>query len=271
MSVDAWLSLAASPFLLAAIAGRLLALLAVGTQPRRWDLLSLATRALAAVLLAVSLGLLAARHGRWSPLVPAQVALSLGLAILILHLVFRRRYRVDGAGPPADGVVLALVIWAALAPLPAAQVQTCAQRLTLFQMGWVLFLIGAAGAILMGSSVLVIALHGWLVRRDWDIWLPNQADLFDFLKGATALTLVVLGAGLLVTVWWAWQTMGLLSSGDPREGWMAVAWLIAAMSWLAWWLSEAGSRWAAVLAGLAALVTIWGLLAAMAPYHLLSI
>jgi hypothetical protein len=271
MSIDAGLALVVGALLLAAIAARVLALLAVGKQPRRWDLLSLAARLLAAVFLAVDLGLLAARYGRWSPLVPAQVALSLGLGILILHLVFRLRYRVDGAGPPADSVALGLVIWMAWAPLPAAQAQTCAQHLALFQAGWVLFLFGAAGAILMGSTGLVIALHAWLVRRDWDVWLPNQVDVFDFLKGATALTLVVLGAGLLVTAWWAWQTMGLLSSGDPREGWMAVAWIVAAMSWLGWWLSERGSRWAAVLAGLAALVAIWSLLPSIAPYQLLGI
>jgi hypothetical protein len=51
-----------------------------------------------------------------------------------------------------------------------------------------------------------------------------------------------------------------LTSGDPREGWVFVAWLVAAMSMLARRLGKRWGRWTAGLAVLAAAIAAFGLL-----------
>jgi ABC-type transport system involved in cytochrome c biogenesis permease subunit len=79
------------------------------------------------------------------------------------------------------------------------------------------------------------------------------------LTQAIFLALVALGSGLTVSVWWAWQTAGTLTAGDPREIWMAVTWLTAAMSLVAWQLEGHRGRWAAGLALAAALYVGFGL------------
>jgi ABC-type transport system involved in cytochrome c biogenesis permease subunit len=78
------------------------------------------------------------------------------------------------------------------------------------------------------------------------------------------LALIGLGAGLVTSAWWAWRSVGGLAGDDPRQAWMAITWLLSAMSLLAWQLEAAAARWAAALAGLAATVAIGGLLAV--PY-----
>jgi ABC-type transport system involved in cytochrome c biogenesis permease subunit len=73
------------------------------------------------------------------------------------------------------------------------------------------------------------------------------------------LALAALGSGLVIGVLWAWRTSGTLGSDSAREVWMAVAWLITAMSLLAWQLDTRRSRWAAALVLVAATAVLIGL------------
>jgi hypothetical protein len=87
------------------------------------------------------------------------------------------------------------------------------------------------------------------------------------------VTLVVLGSGLTVGAWWTWKTAGTQISDDPRSGWMAITWLVTAMSVLAWRLRQRPTRsgqWAAVLAILAAATAIFGLVAVANVRHVLG-
>jgi hypothetical protein len=51
-----------------------------------------------------------------------------------------------------------------------------------------------------------------------------------------------------------------VSGGDPREAWLAGAWLLTGASLLAWQLERRAGRWSAGLAGVAAMFTVVGLL-----------
>jgi hypothetical protein len=142
-----------------------------------------------------------------------------------------------------------------------------------------LFLIGGAGVIVAGSAGLTLALRAGLafLRRNaspdraLDIkWLrvyrpPARADLYALLRLATWLGLVVLGCGLVVGLWSApavalWQTTGTLTSAGSHQSWAAIAWLAAAMSFLAQRTGEGGGRWTAGLAIIAATAVVIGLL-----------
>jgi hypothetical protein len=253
--LETWLALSAGALLVAAAVARAVALSGMGLSPRRWDLLVLGLRAAAVASLAAALGLgLAGRE----PSIP----LTLALAALILQLALWWRYRFDGAGPAVDLMAVALVAFGFVANWPAWQAWTCARYTIASQLQEGLFLAGAGGATVMGGSGLVLALHAALLRRGRDLVLPSQAGLADLTKAATTLTLVLLGGGLLVGLWWTWRTLGRLVGDDPRWGWMAVAWLLAATSGLAWRLARRGGYWAAALAVLAAVAANSGMLAA---------
>jgi ABC-type transport system involved in cytochrome c biogenesis permease subunit len=94
----------------------------------------------------------------------------------------------------------------------------------------------------------------------WPVHWPHRADLHVFLRQATQLALVALGSGFTVGAWWAWRTWGTQASGDPKEVWLAIAGLFAAMSWLARCMGRRWGRWTAGLALAAAAITIAGLL-----------
>jgi hypothetical protein len=125
---------------------------------------------------------------------------------------------------------------------------------------WILFLVGAGGAVVAGSTALTLGLCALLSGRGLDLRWSARRDLLACLRQATGITLVALGAGLAMGVWWAWQVTGRLTAGDPREGWLVVGWVLAATSWVAWRLGRQGGRWAAVLIMLAASVAMTGLL-----------
>jgi hypothetical protein len=261
MMPETWLALAAGGLLAAAALARTLALLGIGLRPRRGNQFLLGLRAAAAVALAVALGMGLVAHPAWLPLATWQVALALALAALGFTLALWGRYGFDGAGPAVDLIAVGLVALAMAPNWPGVGTLTCAQRDLPYQAAGVLFLVGAGGTTVAGSIGLTLAFRSLLARRGGDRF-PGRADLFDLMKGATVLTLVVLGGGLLAGTWWAWRTLGRWVAGDPRSGWMAVAWLLALISWLAWRLAGRGSRWVAAFALFAALAANVGLLVA---------
>ena len=265
MTFETWAALGAGVLLAMAAIARVLALFRLRA---RWDLLILGLRVGATTALAVALVLTVLSNGEWSPVAQRQVVLSLALATLIVHLALVWLCGIDGAGQIVDLVVLTLIIVGTMVIRPGRPPLTCAQCLPPYYVQWVLFLLGAGGVMVAGSSGLLLALRALLANRGWELQLAGRGSLYGFLQQATALALLILGAGLTMATWWAWQTLGRFASGDSREGWMAVTWLLAATSWLAWRLGKRAGRWAAVLAMMAAVVTIVGLLAAAGPYRL---
>jgi hypothetical protein len=71
-----------------------------------------------------------------------------------------------------------------------------------------------------------------------------------------------LGAGLVTGAWWAHQSLGTFSAGDPRHGWLLATVFFAGMSLLAWRLGRDAPRWAVALAFVAGLLAVTGVLAA---------
>ena len=279
MTLETWVALGAGVLLTAAGVAQGSVLLKVGPRPGRRDQLAAGARLGGAAILTVAVILAAIAHGEWSPSDPRQVALDLTLAALVIHLVLGWQLGVGSAGPVVDVVALILVVVGAIAVWPGGPLLTCAQRAVPFWAQWALFLLGSGGVIVAGSAGLMEMIQAWMARRGRHLRLPRQADTHTLLRQATSLALVALGSGLAVSVWWAWQTAGLLTDGDPRAGWIAATWLAAAMSELAWWLdrrspvSDQGDRagqWAAGLAIAAAVVAILGLLAVVDLRHLLG-
>jgi hypothetical protein len=211
----------------------------------------------AAVLTAVGVG------PSWSPFDLRQLAQALALATLVVYLGLVWRLGVDAAAPVVDLAVLALLLVGLFAGQSSRSLLPCILSAAPFRAQWTLFLLGAGGAAVAGSAGIMLAFRSGLSRRDVSLRWPRWIDLHACLRHATLLTLVALGSGLAVGAWWAWRMSGSLTSGDAREAWMAVAWLIAAMSLLA---RRTGRRWQIWTAGLAvgaAAVAVLGLLAAM--------
>jgi hypothetical protein len=212
------------------------------------------------------------------------------MATLLVYLLLAWRIGVDAAAPVVDlislGLVLSALLWAgrpgptSICYVPALPGGVPSTR----QIQGALFLIGGAGVIVAGSAGLTLALRSVLeflrrntspdraldinrtrVRRP-----PARADLYELLRLATWLGLVVLGCGLVVGLWSAnampwrpvapWQTTGTLTSAGYQQPWAAIAWLVAAMSFLAQRTGESGGRWAAGMAIIAATAAIIGLL-----------
>lgn len=229
----------------------------------RWGLVAIGARAVATMGLAVALIYAVVAQGRWTPQDPVQMLLGLLLAMLAIHLVLAWHLRIRDAGPAVDIVALVLLVWGALAIQPEAPVLTCFQRALAHQIQWGLFLLGGGSVLVAGNAALVAALRRIARNRGWNVQLIERADLYNLLTQATFLALVALGGGLTVSVWWAWRTVGLLATGDQHLAWLAVTWLIAGMSLLAWHLETHRERWAAGLATLAATIVLIGLLGAV--------
>lgn len=268
MALEAWVALSAGILLAVTIVAQGLALSRVRG---RWDLVAIGTSVGAAVLLATTLILTVREHERWSPFDLQQMALSLALMTLIIHLVLAWRAGTIKTGLVVDLVVLVLALMVVIAIRPGGSPLNCIQRAFPFQLQWILFLLGAGGATVAGGTALMLALRIWLVERGSALRLPRRVDFYVPLKQAARLVLAALGSGLVVGSWWAWQTMGVLTSGDPREEWMAVTWLVAALSLLAWRLEKWAGRWAAGLAVVAAIVALFGLLILLDMRRLLGL
>ena len=237
----------------------------------RWDLVASGARIAGIAALSVALGLVVAgAQGSFSH--PRPMLLSLILAMLSIHLLLTWRLRIGSAGPVVDIVALALIITDLALVLPDTASPACLSRTIPVQAQWVLLLIGGGSILVAGIAGLSLVLHWGMVRRGWADtvpWythLPDRSGLYGLLIQAVFLALVALGSGLVVSVWWAWRTVGTWVGSDPREGWMAIAWLVAAMSLLAWQLGGrrgkimSGGRWAAGLALVAAATVVFGLL-----------
>lgn len=269
MRPETWVSLGAGLLLIAAGLTQRQARLKPASGRIRWDLLAFGARLGSLVALIISLVLATVTHGDWSPSDLRQVTIGLALATLLIHLLLVWRLGIDNASPVVDAVALLLILIDAFAVRPGGPLLTSAQRATPYRVQWVLFLLGSGGTLVAGSAGLMLGLHSWSVQRGWHLGLPDVVDVPTLLRQATALAWLLLGSGLVVSAWWAWQTVGALADGDLRVGWCAVAWLLLAMSELAWRLDrpllrsgkdQNRGRWSASLAVVAAATAILGLL-----------
>lgn len=267
MATESWLGLAAGILLAVAVVAQGLALRRGGGRSVGWSWLALIARGAAAAMLVAALVSAARTDGGWSTYAPRQVAVSLALAAILAESLLRlapERRRVADAGLNLAGLfvdlfVLVLSLLAVFWTQPGGPALDCAERQALFQIGWGLLLLGVGGAIVAGGSGLALGLAALLARLDWKRLRPRRLELHGVLKDSTALALLTLGGGLVVGAGWAWQTVGQLAGSDPRTGWLAVAWLLAAMSWHAWRVGWRAGRWAAGLALAAVLVAVPGL------------
>lgn len=258
MTPELWASLAALLLAMAAAACGL----ALIRDGKWWDRIATGARATAVLALVLALVRLVVTRGGWSPFDIGQVVLSVALATLVVHLALQWRLKIDAAAPVVDLVAFGLALGGVVSVPPGGSVLTCAQRAAPFHIRWALFLLGAGGLTVAGSAGIMLALRTALTRYRWALAWPPWIDLHTFLKQASALALVALGGGLTVSAWWAWQTVGSLTSGVPAEGWIATASLVTAMSLLVRRVGKRWGRWAAGLAVVAAAVAIVGLLAA---------
>lgn len=224
-----------------------------------WDAVAIGARVAALATLAVALVAAIIAQGQWAAADLQQAMLSLIMAMLAVHLVLAWRLGAGGAGPVVDIVALALSLVSVFAVSPGAPWPVCVQRSPLSQIPWVLFSLGGGSLLVAGSAGLMLALRKGLVWRGREQGLPGRIHLVGMLTQATILALVLLGCGLVVSVWWAWQASGLATSGNPRLVWTAAAWLTATMSLLTWQLDGHRARWAAGLALVAASVMLVGL------------
>lgn len=243
----------------------------------RWSLLAMGATAGAVIALAVALVVIATTHGHlWQSLLAVQsldprlVVLGLALATLVVQLVLAWRLPVDIARLVVDLLVLALVLTAVFMADVGELPLDCDKRTIPSQLQWVLFLIGTGGLTVAGSTGLALALRAILSRRIPRIQWPRWIDLHALLKRATALALVSLWAGLVVSLWWSWQMQGAATIRGPREGWVVVALLITAMSFLARRTGGRWGRWTAGLVMVAAAVAILGLLSGIDLLHYLK-
>lgn len=277
MASEIWLALGAGVFLLVAGMAQGLDLFKSGPHRRRWGLVALVAELGAVVALAVALVMAALAHREWSPTDLRQVSLGLALATLAVHVgmvIWLRlpegRSRFGMAGLLVDLIALGLILFGTLTIRPGGPPLLCAQRALPFYLQWILYWLGAGAVVASGSAGLALVLHQELERRRPDLGLPHRSHLCVLLAESTSLALVILGGGLVVGLWWAWRTVGGVTSGDPREGWMAVTWLAAAASFLAWRLEGQSWRWSAGLSMLAAVAVILGLLAVSDLVRLLA-
>jgi hypothetical protein len=235
---------------------------------RRWRLIAGGARlgALATLVVAVALSMVA--QGGWSPFDLHQLGVSAAGLSLAWSLVLSRAWESMVPDPVLDAIVLSIVLTAMVSIQPGGPPLECAQRGILFAGQWVFFVLGASSAVVAASLAL-----SWALRR----FAPLEAVLWVSSGGpdrplseAVWVTLLLLGAGLLLSVLWAWRTYGSLSTGDPRQAWMAGAWLVAAMSAVAGQLERRSRAWALLLAGVAGVAVLSGLLAVLDLQRLLG-
>lgn len=234
--------------------------LALFQARRLWDLVAVSARTAGAVALAVSLGLSVIAEGAWSPFDTRQMVLGMVLAMLAIHLILSWRFRAGNGGPVVDLLALVLVLLATFVVQPAAPPETCVHRAGAFQAQWLLYLLGGGAVLVAGAASLTLALRKGSGQHAREFRAPNQAELYNLLTEAIVWGLAALGGGLTVGAWWAWRALGGITTGDPREVWMAITWLVAAMSLLAWQLESRKGRWAAGLAVAATACMLFGLL-----------
>ena len=253
MAPELWQVLAVTLLGLAA-AGSVMAL---AGRPGPWAAVALGGRLGSLAVLSLALWAAAAQEGGWAPLDLRQMALAVALAAAAAHLAHSRLPGTAGGSPAVDLLVAALVIVEMAVVRPGAPALTCAQRALPYHAEWGLFFLGSGATLVSGGAGLFLALGSRITSR-----LPDTgASQRNLLGHAAFLSTLALGGGIVAGVWWTWRTTGTLVAGDIRESWMAVTWLLAAMSLVAWQLERQASRWAAVLAIAAAAAALFGLLA----------
>lgn len=261
MTIEVWVALGASLLLVLSLGPEVLRLV----QTRgRWALLAAGFEiaALVAALAALVLSITAANPR--SPDNLRLVAWGLAPAILGAHLFLQRLARTQGGRLIAELLALAALILGILVPKPVAMLLGCPQYGAAFTIQWSLFVLGAGSVIVAGSAGLEMLLGtAWSRRRAHHSPLRGSA-LQTLVSQGTVLALVTLGAGLTVATWWSWQAAGTPTSGDPREIWLAITWLVTATSLLAWQMEKRAAKWAAALAVLAAAFAFGCLLVAPA-------
>lgn len=248
MATEMW-AVAVAAILLAAAAG--FGAAALARKGRPWLPLSAAARGGSIVALAVALYLAAAGRGGWSPLDLWQVTVSLSLATVAAHLALSWALGAGAGAPIADAVAAVLAVVAWLAIRPGGEALGCLQRTLAYRVEWILFLAGSGGTLVASSAGLAAVLP----------WQWARVGARRLLAGGGFLAVLAVGAGVVAGLWWTWQATGTLQPADSREGWMAVVWLLAAMSTTAWQLEKGAHRWAAGLALVAGASAILGLLA----------
>jgi hypothetical protein len=214
------------------------------------------------LVLAVALVLLVMTSGGWSPVNWDHGVVSLSLTTLVIYQVMAWGFRLEGAAPFVDLLALALVVSSHFVYSPGEEtVPTCIQRTAPFYILWGLFSVGGAAAAIMGSGGLLFGLQTALgVRTQRGQW-PSQNDLTFFLSQATMVALLALGIGLVLTVYWSWQTAGRLGNDGPLLIWMAITWLFAAMTSIARKLPRHWVGSQAILGVATAGTALYGLLA----------
>jgi hypothetical protein len=281
MKPETWASLAAGVFLVAATIAQGLGLLRKPPGSRRWEQVAAAARLGSIIALTTSLVLATVEHGEWSPSDLRQVTLGLALATLIIHqLLSRALHTSHHAGPVIDVVVLAFILIDAFLVQPGGPLLNCAQRAVPYQIQWILFLLGSGSAVVAGTAGLFRCFYRWSVVGRGILHLPPMSRTHSLLRNASTLALLFLGAGIVVSAWWSWRTIGSPAADDPRVAWIAVSWFAAAMSEVAWLLDgqlpgpgerQGQGRWAALLAALSGTTAIMALLVVMDLRRLLGI
>jgi len=248
MATEMW-AVATAAVLLAAAAGFSAAALAGKGRP--WLPLSATARGGSIVALGVALYLATTGRGGWSPLDLWQVTVSLSLATVAAHLALSWALGAGAGVPIADAVAAVLAVMAWLAIRPGGEDLGCIQRALPYRAEWILFLAGSGAALVAGSAGLAAVLP----------WHLAGVGARRLLAGGGFLAILAVGAGAVAGLWWTWQSTGTLQAADARESWMAVVWLLAAMSVAGWQLERGADRWAAGLALVAGSAAILGLLA----------
>lgn len=256
MAPEIWAVFAAALLLIAAVTSAL----AWFSRRRFWDAVAVGARVAALAVLIVALVMVAVRQGHWMAADPRQAVLSLVAAMLTIHTLLAWGLGATSAGPLVDIIALGLGLVGAFVTRASDPMLLCAQGATLVQAHWVLFSLGGGSVLVAACAGLMLGLRAVLAWRGKALQLPGRLFLYGLLTQAANLALVALGGGLVIGVWWAWRTSGILLSANAREVWIAVAWLTMAMSVLAWRLDRHRHRWGAVLALVAAMAVLVGLL-----------
>lgn len=260
---ELWSALALFLLLVAIMARGLMLLNVAG----RWSQVITGVRVSALLALGATILLSVSARGWGSPLDPRQLALALAWTTSAVYVVLFWRFRVDAAAPVVDLVAAALVLTAMLLGQSGGPVGTHARYAATFCVHWALLLLGAGGVLVAGSAGLMLALRTALAGRLPDLAWPRRSASHLLLKHATAFALVALGAGLAVSTWWAWRTLGTFALGDTLQGWVAITWLLMAMSLLARRTRKQWGSWTAGLAMVASAVVLFGLVIAAVPRH----
>lgn len=254
MTTELWSALAALLLAAAAVSSGLALLGAAGP----WRRILVVARAVSLLPLAVALALAVTAQGELSPFDLRQLALALGLAMVLAGLGFAWRHDTAGSGPVQDLVALGLVLAAVLAIRPGATPLTCVQRSLPFAAYWGLFVLGSGGLLLAGGTALDLGLAAVVPGSEQRV---SQTGAYRQLAGATFLGLVALGGGLALSALWSWQMAASLLSRDPRQTWLGATWLVAGMALLTWPLERPSPRVAAAMTVVAAAMALVGLLA----------